>query len=562
LSDSAATQKAEQAERNDIHQGQQVQPCTAGELLAALQAGYALLESQVPVVNSLNVFPVPDGDTGTNMSLTMKAALDEAKGRDFGSASELARVIAHGALMGARGNSGVILSQLLRGFARGLDDMDDFHVQDLVRALLEAATTAYKGVMKPVEGTILTVAREAAQAANSAFEGGSGIKECLGAAFDESQRSLARTPNLLPVLAEAGVVDAGGKGFTIILEGIVRYLNGQKMQLVEQLDISTEYAHVVSGDYNYDTQFILQGPDLDVDAIRAQVAAFGDSVMVVGDQTAVKVHVHSDDPGQVLSYGISQGRISAVIIENMQQQFEEFQQASQAPEIVRPVPAPDSIMGEVGIVAVASGAGMQRVFKSLGVGAVVPGGQTMNPSTQDIIQSVDSLKQEDVVILPNNSNIILTAEQAKTISHRNVAVLPTRTIPQGIAALLAFNYQAGLEENIAAMLEAINHVQTVEITRAVRSVQVNGLKVSEGQVIGLLNDELLAAAEGISETVMDIFEHLDAQDYEIVTMYYGEDTPEEDAQQLADMIRQRYSQLDVEVLDGGQAHYYYIISVE
>lgn len=562
MSDSAANQGNGRVGVDSADEGQKAQSCTAAELLAALQAGYAWLEKQVPVVNSLNVFPVPDGDTGTNMSLTMKAALGEVKGRKFDSASELARVIAHGALMGARGNSGVILSQVLRGFARGLDDLTVFNARDVSRALVEAATTAYKGVMKPVEGTILTVVREAAQAASSAVEAGAGMAEGLVAAYSEAQRSLERTPSLLPVLAEAGVVDAGGKGFTIILEGIVRHLNGQTMQVAEQLETQVEHAHVVDGNYNYDTQFILQGTNLSVDTLRSKIAEFGDSVMVVGDQNTVKVHVHSDDPGRVLSYGISQGQISAIIIENMQLQYEQFQEASKDVQVVRPVPAPDSIMGDVGIVAVVSGAGLQRVFESLGVGAVVPGGQTMNPSTQDIISAIDALKQEDVIILPNNSNIILTAEQAKAISRRNVVVLPSRTIPQGIAALLAFNYQASLEENTEAMSEAIKHVQTVEITKAVRSVQVNGLKVNEGQIIGLLNDELLSAGEDITATVLDIFERMGAQDYEIVTMYYGEDTSELDALDLADTIREHYPQLEVEVLDGGQAHYFYIISAE
>lgn len=537
------------------------QVCDAEHLLRVLRAGYYFLDKQVPFINSLNVFPVPDGDTGTNMSLTMKAALDEVKTRSFTSVSELARVIAHGALMGARGNSGVILSQVLRGFARGLDDLATFNPTEAAKAFLEAATTAYKGVMKPVEGTILTVVREAAQAANSAVEQGADLKGCLVAAFTESQRSLARTPSLLPVLADAGVVDAGGQGFTTILEGMVRQVEGEDVLEAGQAPTHIEHAQVYQGAYNYDTQFIVQGSNLDIEAMRTKIATFGDSVLVVGDEQTAKVHVHSDHPGLVLNYGITLGQVSAIIIENMQQQFEEFT-ANKVGEVARPVAHAANIMGEIGVVAVASGAGLKSVFESLGVGVVVPGGQTMNPSTQDLLNAIECLPQQTVIVLPNNSNIILTAEQARAISSRHVVVLPTRTVPQGIAALLTFNYQANLEENTKAMAEASQRVQTAEITRAVRSVQVNGLKVREGQIIGLLNDQLVTAGEEITAVVAEMFERFGADGYEIVTIYYGDGVSSQEADALADFTRQHYPKLDVEVLDGGQAHYSYIISVE
>ncbi|MHB1355928.1 MAG: DAK2 domain-containing protein [Anaerolineae bacterium] len=536
------------------------QVCDAEHLLRVLRAGYYLLDKQVPFINSLNVFPVPDGDTGTNMSLTMKAALDEVKSRSFTSVSELARVVAHGALMGARGNSGVILSQILRGFARGLDDLTLFEPRDAARAFLEAATTAYKGVMKPVEGTILTVVREAAQAANSAVEQGADLQGCLIAAFEESQRSLARTPSLLPVLADAGVVDAGGQGLTTLLEGMVRHVQGEVVLEASQASAQIGHAQVEQGDYNYDTQFIVQGHDLDIEAMRTRISSFGDSVLVVGDEQTVKVHVHSDHPGMVLDYGITLGQLSAIIIENMQQQFEEFTANQVDP--LRPVAHPSSLMGEIGVVAIASGAGLKSVFESLGVGVVVPGGQTMNPSTQDLLNAIECLPQKTVIVLPNNSNIILTAEQARAISSRHVVVLPTRTVPQGIAALLTFNYQANLEENTKAMAEASQRVQTAEITRAVRSVQVNGLCVSEGQIIGLLNDQLVTAGEEVTVVVTEMFDRFQADDYEIVTIYYGDGVSAQEASELADFTRQRYPKLDVEVLDGGQAHYCYIISVE
>jgi DAK2 domain fusion protein YloV len=536
------------------------QVCDAEHLLRVLRAGYIFLDKQVPFINSLNVFPVPDGDTGTNMSLTMKAALEEVQDRSFASVSELARVIAHGALMGARGNSGVILSQVLRGFARGLDDLTAFSPAEAAKALLVAATTAYKGVMKPVEGTILTVVREAAQAANSAVEQGADLKGCLVAAFAEAQHSLARTPSLLPVLADAGVVDAGGQGFTTLLEGMVRQVEGETVLETEQTTTQIEHVQVSPGKYNFDTQFIVQGQNLDIEAIRTRIAAFGDSVLVVGDEQTAKVHVHSDHPGSVLDYGITLGQVSAIIIENMQQQYEEF--TANKVEITRPVALVNNTMGEIGVVAVASGEGLRSVFESLGVGVVVPGGQTMNPSTQDLFSAIECLPQKTVIVLPNNSNIILTAEQAKALSSRHVVVLPTRTVPQGIAALLAFNYQANLEENTRAMVEASQRVQTAEITRAVRSVQVNGLKVREGQIIGLLNDQLVTAGEDITSVVNEMLERCGADGYEIVTIYYGDGVSLPQAQELAEFTRQHYPKLDVEVLDGGQAHYCYIISVE
>ena len=544
--------------------------CNADHVLQALRAGGRWLEHEVASVNALNVFPVPDGDTGTNMSLTMRAALEEASARAFKSVSDLAHVLAHGALMGARGNSGVILSQILRGVARGLDGVIDMSPADLAKAFSEGAATAYKGVMKPVEGTILTVIREASEAVNVAATDGADIRGVLVAGYAEAQRSVARTPNLLTVLAEAGVVDAGGQGLTVILEGIVRYLAGEEIGTLPTAQATFERAHPSEGMYNYDTQFIITGTTLDVDSIRAKIAGFGDSVLVVGDERNIKVHVHSDHPGEVLDFGISQGQVSTVIIENMQLQYEEFvAKPSGSPETMMSQPLVSSVpivpvesLCETGVVAVVSGSGLQKVFSSLGVGAVVPGGQTMNPSTQDILNAIKSIPNRKVIILPNNSNIILTAEQAKALSDREVVVVPTKTVPQGIAALLAFNFQLDIDANAAAMIEASHQVQTAEITRAVRSVQVNGLAIDEGQFIGLLNDQLVTAGQEMNTVVSDLYQRIDVSQYEIITIYYGEGITLGEAEALADFTRQAYPNVDVEVLDGGQAHYYYIISAE
>jgi len=545
--------------------------CDGHSLLRSLRAGGAWLERHVAQVNALNVFPVPDGDTGTNMSLTMRAALAEVGDRSCSSVSELARVVAHGALMGARGNSGVILSQILRGVARALDGKDTLNGEDLAMALREGATTAYKGVMKPVEGTILTVAREAAEEAGRALAEGANMPEMLARVLDEAQSSLARTPQLLPVLAAAGVVDAGGQGFTFILEGVLRQLCGETVEgaSVATAGTEAELTLMPEGEYNYDTQFVIQGEGLNVETIRQGICAMGDSVLVVGDSSTVKVHVHSDNPGAVISYGASLGQLAAVIVENMQLQYQDFKERQQRPTMGGSNDAPTSVapaaseqLSNIGIVAVASGEGLQRVFESLGVSAIVPGGQTMNPSTQDLLKAVESIPCDQVVLLPNNGNIILTAQQTKDLTAKRVWVVPTKTIPQGIAALLAFNYQADLETNAEFMTRASKQVQTAEITRAVRSVHINGLAVSEGQIIGLLNDDLQTAGEDITTVILDLLRRMIAEGHEIITIYYGEDVPAEEADVLAGVLRESYPGLEVEVLDGGQPHYYYIISAE
>ena len=543
-------------------------------LLRCLKAASVWLDRHVSQINALNVFPVPDGDTGTNMSLTMRAALDEAGQKSYSSVCELAHIVAHGALMGARGNSGVILSQIFRGFSRHLDEKSGLTPRDLADALGEGADTAYKGVVKPVEGTILTVAREAAEAASRAADSGAGIVGVLEAAVMEAEASLARTPDLLPVLAEAGVVDAGGQGFLVLLAGALCSLRGEDVEAVEAIEtIGVGHAHAPEGDYNYDTQFVILGNDLDLESIRQNITRMGDSVLVVGDSEVVKVHVHSDCPGRVLDYGIRCGQVNSVIIENMQLQYEEFRgESAKESEEKRQRSGlassgvllynSDQPLSDVGVVAIVSGQGLQRVFESLGVSAIVSGGQTMNPSTQHLLTAIANVSQDELIILPNNSNIILAAQQAKELSDKKVRVVPTRTVPQGIAALLAFNYQGDVDMNYELMLDASREVQTAEITRAVRTAQVNGLSIAEGQMIGLLNGELTAVGEESCPLIDDLFGRVGVADYEIVTIYYGEDVSPENAQELADHIRDRYPDLEVEVLDGGQAHYHYIISAE
>ncbi|MGM0400382.1 MAG: DAK2 domain-containing protein [Chloroflexota bacterium] len=542
------------------------------DLVEAFRAASAWLDLHASEVNDLNVFPVPDGDTGTNMSMTMHAALDEVGELSEQSASELAGIMANGALMGARGNSGVILSQILRGFARAIDgDKNVIDAVDLARALEEGASTAYQGVMKPVEGTILTVIREAADAAVAVASSEMDIEQLMLQTVSAAQTSLSHTPSLLPVLAEAGVVDAGGQGLVFILEGFLRFLRGQGFEGVAntEVDVSTRVIHAPEDEYNYDTQFLIMGDDLDVQAVREHMVTLGDSVLVVGDAHRVKVHVHLDKPGRALDYGVTQGYITDVVVENMQLQYEEFQAASSnvgqesvpstSPEKEVPLPQKPN---DIAIVAVVSGEGLQRIVRSLGADAIVPGGQTMNPSTQDFLQAIDSVPNTRVVLLPNNSNVILAANQAKELADKQVAVVPTRTVPEGISALLAFNYQADLETNLELMSEAREYIRTAEITRAVRGVQINGLSISQGQFIGLLDGDLLTHGEDVFTVVERLLGRIETASCEIITIYYGEDVSSEEAEALADQVRRVCTAVEVEVLDGGQAHYHYIISAE
>lgn len=531
--------------------------CSGEGLRRALEAGTAWLERHVETINALNVYPVPDGDTGTNMLLTMRAALAELNNSPSQWAAAVAHAVSYGALMGARGNSGVILSQLLRGLAKSLDKKETFTALELAQAMKEASAIAYKGVIKPVEGTILTVAREAANAALAAAEEKNDILYVLERTVAEAKRSVARTPSLLPVLAEAGVVDAGGQGLFVILEGALRFLQGRAVEVIPAELATTVDLRVFEGEkYGYDTQFIIQGENLDVEAIREAIATMGDSVLVVGDSQTVKVHLHTDEPGTPLNYAAALGSLRDIVIENMQEQYQEFIR-SQAP----PSPTVEQ-MGDIALVVVAPGAGLARVFESLGVSAVVPGGQTMNPSTQEILQAIESVNTEKVIFLPNNPNIIMTARQAVELTQKEVVVIPTKTIPQGISSVLAFNYQADLATNAKMMERAAQSVRTAEITTATRDARINGVSVAEGGIVGLLDGELTAAGSTLEEVVQEMLRQMKAEEQEIITIYYGEGIPVVEAERLADAIRLSYPQQEVELVEGGQPHYHYIISVE
>ena len=529
----------------------------------ALEASTSWLERHVEIINALNVYPVPDGDTGTNMLLTMRAALQELNSSPVESASAVAHAVSYGALMGARGNSGVILSQLFRGLARSLDKKETFTALDLAQAMTEASVTAYKGVIKPVEGTILTVAREAAEAAVAAAEEKNDLLYVLERTVMEARHSVARTPSLLSVLADAGVVDAGGQGLFVILEGALRFMRGEEVGELPIIEAGVELAAPVEEEYGYETMFILRGEDLDVEEIREAIAAMGESVLMVGDSRAVKGHIHSMEPGRPLDYAVKLGALTQISVENLQEQYQEFVRRGGAAAPGHPPPLPVvEELGDTAIVVVAPGAGLARVFESLGVSALVPGGQTMNPSTQEILKAIEGLGTEKVIVLPNNVNVIMAARQTRELSQKEVAVVPTKTIPQGISAVLAFNYQADLETNAQVMEQAALSVQTAEITTATRAAQINGVCVEEGEFIGLLDGELTASGSTLEEVVQEMLRQMQADEQEIITIYYGQDITGAEAEGLADEIQAGYSDQEVELVDGGQPHYHYILSAE
>jgi DAK2 domain fusion protein YloV len=526
-----------------------------------VQAALVWLRHHQTAINILNVYPVPDGDTGTNMVLTMQSAWAEIQDSPERNVGQIAHQMAHGALMGARGNSGVILSQIWRGFARSMDEKEIYRAQDLAAACREAAATAYKGVVKPVEGTILTVARAVSDAATRAAGETEDLVRVLEHMVFAAHEAVMLTPSLLPVLEEAGVVDAGGQGLFVILEGMLRYMRGEPIaknaKMIEAVDLIATQLEPGQAGYGYDVQFLIIGQGLDVDTIRQSIAEMGECPLVVGEPVAVKVHVHVPDPGIPISYGASLGSLRDVVVEDMQAQYQDFISDHEGESPASPQPSQ-----EIGVVAVTMGDGLARVFQSLGVGAIVHGGQTMNPSTQDLLEAIEKLPTDRVILLPNNSNVILAAEQARALSEKPVAVIPCRSIPQGIGALLAINYQADFETNVAAMSSAMEEIETGEITTATRSATINGIEITEGQIIGLHNGELKVAGATVEEVVPALLKEMNQAQCEIITLYCGETVSEDEANTLANLLMQQWPDQEIEVVAGGQPHYHYILSVE
>lgn len=542
--------------------------CNGQQLRKLIQASMIWLDKHHRKVNELNVFPVPDGDTGTNMLLTMRSAYGRIQDIDETHVGKMAAALSQGALMGARGNSGVILSQIWRGLARGLKDKETFNADDLAHAFRAASDTAYGGVMRPVEGTILTVIREAAEEAQDAAAKSKDLRFVMERILERCEQALERTPELLPVLKQAGVVDSGGQGLVYILAGMLRYTNGQMAGVAEEIAQAQKVTHVPAqalampegGELEnpYDVQFILMGQNLNVEAVRSRIDAMGDSTVVVGDETTIKVHIHVKNPGDPISYGVSLGQITDVVVENMQMQMEEIVHAPAKPGI-----APTAVQpGQIGVVAVAAGEGLAHIFMSLGVAQIVNGGQTNNPSTEEIFQAIQDVPTDKVIILPNNKNVILAAEAARDLSPKHVAVVPTKTAPQGFSAMMALNPDGDLMDTAAAMQEALGFVATGEITRATRSVELDGVAVQEGEIIGLVNGRLCASGVELTATITKMLDGMEMEERELVSLYYGKDVTEEEATAVADQIEALYPDAEVEVLPGGQPHYFYILGAE
>jgi len=527
-------------------------------------AGTVWLEKCVPEINAINVFPVPDGDTGTNMLLTMHSAMEEAKQNTDSDVSSVAKSMSYGALMGARGNSGVILSQFLRGLARGLEDKKNFNSRDFANALAEASKAAYEGIIHPVEGTILTVLKDAANAADIAAKNDSAdLLSVVETATEAARDAVARTPDLLPVLREAGVVDAGGEGLYVIFDGALRSLKGeadkmknQEPQLVSAASSPSAKmapAAEVEVPYGYCIEFLLEGQKLDLNKIRKKLQKKGQSLIVAGNGSMTKIHIHSFKPGDVLNYATHLGKLHDVKIDNMDDEYAEFikLQRENLPKV------------NIAVVTVASGDGLFEVFNGLGASIIVPGGQTMNPSVSELLRAVESAPSDNIILLPNNKNIILTASQVDSLTSKKVKVVTTKTIPQGIAASLAFNYDMSLEENARIMEEAASVVRTIEITRAVRQTQINGQKIKRGQLIAILDDEeLIASNNDIANVMFKALMKTDVENAEVLTIYYGAETKPKEVEDIVQKIRERYQHLEVEVIRGNQPNYNYIMSLE
>jgi len=539
------------------------------ELREMFAAATACLERNVPQVNAVNVFPVPDGDTGTNMYLTMRSTMEEAERCADNSAGAMLAAMSHGALMGARGNSGVILSQIIGGLARGVDGAEAVTPQAFASGLEQASQAAYKAVTKPAQGTILTVISEVSKVVASA--GDRDLAALLEIAVNEAKASVERTPSLLPVLAEAGVVDAGGLGLSVLLEGMLRHVRGETVaeiaaagaETVEQEWLAaTSVRHETEDSlYGYCTELLIGGTGLDMESIRGGITKLGDSVIVVGEPSLVRVHVHTDDPGAALTLGTLAGQLMQVKVDNIRKQAERFVEMHE----LRRDDAGYAGEGQahaLSTVAVVAGEGMARVFESVGCTRTISGGPTMNPSTREIVEAVEACPSDDVAVLPNDKNIILAAQQARELTKKRLHVIRSRSMPQGIAALLAVNpEEMDATANLKAMEEACGNVRTIEVTRAVRSTSIGGVKVNEGDVIAIVDDELTLAAPSPEEAVMQALERLAGQG-SLVTLYRGGESNSSISQTLARNIRDRFSSYEVEVVDGGQPHYDYIVSLE
>ena len=554
---------------------------SASQFQEMVEAGAKRLQVNAEYVNSLNVFPVPDGDTGTNMNLSMTSGATAVVNSASDKVGELANVLAKGLLMGARGNSGVILSQLFRGFSKAILDVDTLNAEDLAKALVHGVETAYKAVMKPVEGTILTVARESAKAGERKARQTDDVVEVMSAVVKYGKKALDKTPDMLPVLKEVGVVDSGGQGLLFIYEGFLNALNGefQADDTYEpspaEMDemVNAEHHRSVQGQlatedikFGYCTEIMVrlgEGPtvdsNFDYDTFRNYLDGIGDSLFVVNDDEIVKVHVHTEHPGEVMNYGQKFGALIKVKVDNMRLQHETILEHD---EEVAEFEAAPTERKPYAVIAIAAGEGVQELFKSLGAAYVISGGQTMNPSTEDILKAIKEVNADQVIILPNNKNIFMAADQAAEVADVPVAVVPSKTVSQGMTAMLAFNGEQSLEENKTAMTEMLDSVVSGQITNAIRDTAIDGVEIHEGDYLGMVDGKIILSEADKYQATLDTLNKMISEDIEIITIIVGEEGTQAEAEKLSEAIEASYPDLEVEIHEGKQPVYPYLLSAE
>ena len=538
-----------------------------GKSLKNILSGvYFNLDNHKQELNSLNVFPVPDGDTGTNMSLTLKSAYNNLQSVSSDNIGEVVKAFSNGSLMGARGNSGVITSQILRGVAKGIGENETIDVLVLRDIMESACKVAYSAVMQPTEGTILTVIRGAAEFAEENYQTYTDVKEFFKDITEEAARVLDTTPDMLPVLKQAGVVDAGGRGLVVMMEGALNYNNLSNYGEKEEVTVKApEHNHQseVSGDikFGYCTEFLIESENGDYLQFRNKISSLGDCLIVVGGEGLIKTHIHTNNPGKVLEEALKLGQLKDIKIDNMRIQHSHVVMGPEADVYLDPYNNPDETK-KYGFVSISTGDGFEKIFEELGVDQVISGGQTMNPSTETILEAVKKINAEDIFILPNNSNIILAAEQAKELSEKNLHILKSKTVPQGVVAMLSFDEDNSVEENFEEMTEALEAVRTAQVTFSVRDTEMDGLKIKKDDFIGIEGGKILATGKKVNKTTLDLLERVVDEEASLLTVYYGCDVEDKIVNELERKLKRVYKDIDVEFIRGGQPLYHYIISVE
>ena len=541
-------------------------------LAEMIDLGSKNLAKNAEKINSLNVFPVPDGDTGTNMNLSMSSGAKETAANVVENIGELGKSFSKGLLMGARGNSGVILSQLFRGMSQHIADKKEVNAKEFAEAIQNGVSIAYKAIIKPVEGTILTVAREAAEAGLKAAENSDSVVEVMEAIYAEAQASLKRTPDLLPILKEVGVVDSGGQGLVCVYQGFVAALKGEKIEGLESVetnvvDMQFEDDHdmdFMSPEdivYGFCTEFTVrldkEKKDFNEDKFREDMSKFGDSLLVISDSEYVKIHVHTETPGDVFNYGQQYGELIKIKSDNMREQHREVLRKQEAKQATTP-----KELKEQAMISISMGAGLSKVLTSMGVDYIVEGGQTMNPSTEDIMKAIKEVNAKNIFIFPNNKNIQLAAKQAAELAEENVFVIESKTAPQGLAAVMVFNPQASADENFANMQEVLSTVSTLEVTHAVRDTNIEGVEIKKDEFMGIRNGKIVVSNLSLNTVLEELLEKSIDEDTEIVTLYLGEESTEEYTDFLEQLIEEKYPNVEVELIESGQPVYPYIIGVE